>query len=158
MGAIQRPANIPTDATFGNFLFNRQDSARLTVAQPRSKIQLTVNYRLRKFGVVLRFSRFGTVQAYDPAKPSLDEIQSPKLLTDLSGSYHLLKNLNITLGANNLFDVYPDPLRVTNYPTPERYGSAALDNSSFGRFIYSRSATQFGCNGGYYFVNLSASF
>ncbi|GAB4029545.1 TonB-dependent receptor [Spirosoma jeollabukense] len=158
VGDIQRPANIPTDATFGNFLFNRQDSARLTVAQPRSKIQLTFNYRLRKFGVVLRFSHFGTVQAYDPANPALDEIQNPKLLTDLNVSYRILKNLNITVGANNLFDVYPDPLRVTNYPTPERYGSAALDNSSFGRFIYNRSATQFGFNGGYYFVNLSASF
>ncbi|GAB4054403.1 hypothetical protein [Spirosoma litoris] len=107
---------------------------------------------------VLRFSRFGTIQAYDPANPALDEIQNPKLLTDLSLSYRILKNLNITVGANNLFDVYPDPLRVTNYATPERYGSAALDNSSFGRFVYNRSATQFGFNGGYYFVNLSASF
>ncbi|GAB3036284.1 TonB-dependent receptor [Spirosoma pulveris] len=158
VGEIKRPANVPTDATFGNFLFNRQDSARLTVAQPKSKIQLTFNYRLRKFGAVLRFSRFGTVQAYDPANPALDEIQNPKLITDLSFSYRILKNLNMTVGANNLFDIYPDQLRVANYPTPERYGAAALDNSSFGRFVYSRSATQFGFNGGYYFVNLSANF
>ena len=158
VGDIQRPANVPNDATFGNFLFNRQDSARLTVAQPRNKIQLTFNYRLRKFSVVLRFSRFGTVQAYDPINPALDEYQNPKLVTDLSGSYRVLKNLNLTIGANNLFDVYPDPLRITNYPTPERYGSAALDNSSNGRFVYNRSATQFGFNGGYYFANLSASF
>lgn len=158
IGNIQRPANIPTDATFGNFLFNRQDSARLTVAQPRSKLQLTVNYRLRKFGVVLRVSRFGTVESYDPANPALDETFSPRLVTDLNLSYRLLKNINLTVGANNLFDVYPDPLRVVNYPTPERYGAAVQDNSSFGRFIYGRNATQFGFNGGYYFVNLPASF
>lgn len=158
VGDIRRPANIPTDATFGNFLFNRQDSARLTLAQPRSKIQLTFNYRLRKFGAVLRLSRFGTVDAYDPANPALDERFSPKLVTDLNGSYRILKNLTITVGANNLLDVYPDPLRVINSPTPERYGSAALDNSSFGRFIYGRAATQFGFNGGYYFANLSAAF
>ncbi|QJD79508.1 TonB-dependent receptor [Spirosoma rhododendri] len=158
VGDIQRPANIPADATFGNFLFNRQDSARLTLAQPRSKIQLTFNYRLRKFGAVLRLSRFGTVASYDPANPALDETQSPRIVTDLSGSYRVLKNVTITIGANNLLDVYPDPLRVTNYPTPERYGSAALDNSSFGRFVYGRAATQFGFNGGYYFANLSAAF
>ncbi|MFD2572719.1 TonB-dependent receptor domain-containing protein [Spirosoma soli] len=158
VGDIQRPANLPNDATFGNFLFNRQDSARLTVAQPRSKIQLTFNYRLRKFGVVVRVSRFGTVQSYDPANPALDESFDPKIVTDLSLSYRLLKNLNLTLGANNLLDTYPDPLRVTNYPTPERFGAAATDNSSNGRFIYSRNTTQFGFNGGYYFLNLSASF
>jgi iron complex outermembrane receptor protein len=158
VGDIQRPANIPTDATFGNFLFNRQDSARLTLAQPRSKIQLTFNYRLRKFGAVLRLSRFGRVESYDPSNPALDEHQTPRMVTDLSGSYRVQKNLTITVGANNLFDVYPDQLRVANYPTAERYGAAALDNSSFGRFVYSRAATQFGFNGGYYFVNLSAAF
>ena len=158
IGEIQRPANIPTDATFGNFLFNRQDSARLTSAQPRSKIQLTFNYRLRKFGAVLRISRFGTVQSYDPINSALDETFDPRFVTDLNVSYRLVKNLNFTLGANNLFDVYPNPLRVINAPTPERYGSAVLDNSSFGRFIYGRNATQFGFNGGYYFLNVSASF
>lgn len=158
IGEIQRPANLPTDVTLGNFLFNRQDSARLTSAQPRSKIQLTFNYRLRKFGAVLRISRFGTVESYDPINPALDETFNPRFVTDLNVSYRILKNLNLTLGANNLFDVYPDPLRVISYPTPERYGSAVLDNSSFGRFIYGRNATQFGFNGGYYFLNLSASF
>ncbi|WP_420147370.1 TonB-dependent receptor [Spirosoma sp.] len=158
VGDIRRPANIPTDATFGNFLFNRQDSARLTLAQPRSKLQLTFNYRLRKFGAVLRVSRFGAVDAYDPANPALDESFTPKFITDLNVSYRILKNLTITAGANNLFDIYPDPLRITNYPTAERYGSAALDNSSFGRFVYGRAATQFGFNGGYYFMNLSAAF
>lgn len=158
VGDIKRPANIPQDATFGNFLFNRQDSARLTVAQPRSKIQLTFNYRLSKFGAVLRVSRFGTVESYDPANPALDQSFSPRMVTDLNVSYRIQKNLTLTVGANNLFDVYPDPLKVTNYPTPERYGTAALDNSSFGRFVYGRTATQFGFNGGYYFANLSASF
>ncbi|WP_246082208.1 TonB-dependent receptor [Spirosoma lacussanchae] len=158
IGAVQRPANLPTDAALGNFLFNRQDSARLAVAQPRSKLQLTLNYRLRKFGAVARVSRFGTVESYDPANPALDETFSPRFVTDLNVSYRLLTNLTITVGANNLFDVYPDPLRATAYPTPERYGTAVQDNSSNGRFIYGRTATQFGFNGGYYFVNLSASF
>lgn len=158
VGAIQRPANLPADAAFGNFLFNRQDSARLTSAQPRSKISLNANYRFNKFGAVLRFTRFGEVVTLDPINPGLDERFSPKLVTDFSVSYRVLKNINLTLGANNILDVYPDKLTKTLQPTPERFGSAVLDNSSFGRFIYSRAATQFGFNGGYYFLNVSASF
>ncbi|QJW88033.1 TonB-dependent receptor [Spirosoma taeanense] len=157
-GSIKRPANLPNDATFGNFLFNRQDSARLTLAQPKSKVSLTGNFRLNKFGAVLRFTRFGEVTTYDPANPLLDEAFKPKIVTDFSVSYRVFKNLTATLGANNIFDVYPDKLKQVFQPTPERFGAAVLDNSSFGRFIYSRNATQFGFNGGYYFLNLSASF
>lgn len=157
-GDIKRPANLPNDAVFGNFLFNRQDSARLTLAQPKSKIAFTANYRLNKFGAVLRLTRFGEVATYDPANPLLDEFFSPKLVTDFSVSYRVFKNLTATLGANNILDVYPDKLQKTAQPTPSRFGSAVLDNSSFGRFVYSRNATQFGFNGGYYFLNLSASF
>lgn len=157
-GAIQRPANIPSDVTFGNLLFNRQDSARITSAQPKSKISLTGNYRLNKFGAVLRFTRFGKVLTYDPANPLLDETFRPKIITDFSVSYRIFKNLTATLGANNILDVYPDKLQKVLPPTPERFGAAVLDNASFGRFVYSRNATQFGFNGGYYFLNLSASF
>lgn len=157
-GAIQRPSKLPNDVTFGNFLFNRQDSARITLAQPRSKISLTANYRIGKFVAVLRFTHFGRVETYDPANRLLDEVFTPKLITDLSVSYRVLKNLNVTVGANNLLDVYPDKLKVIAQPTPSRFGGAVLDNSSFGRFVYSRNATQFGYNGGYYFINLSANF
>jgi iron complex outermembrane receptor protein len=107
---------------------------------------------------VLRFTRFGEVLTYDPSSRLLDETFRPKIITDLSVSYRIFKNLTATLGANNLLDVYPDKLKKTFQPTPERFGSAVLDNSSFGRFVYSRNATQFGFNGGYYFLNLSANF
>ncbi|GAB3541657.1 TonB-dependent receptor [Spirosoma fluminis] len=157
-GDIQRPANLPADAQLGNSLFNRQDSARLTVAQPKSKVSLTFNYRVRKFGAVLRFTRFGEVQSYDPINPALDEVFTPRVVTDFSVNYRLVPSVVLTLGANNLFDVYPDQLRVTQYATPERFGSAVQDNTSFGRFVYSRNATQFGFNGGYYFLNVSANF
>lgn len=175
--AVQRPTNLPNDATFGNFLFNRQDSARLVAAQPQSKIALTANYRVNKFGAVLRFTRFGEVSTADPAAPvlnrqtnqlvnPLDEVFGPKIITDLSVSYRVLNNVTLTLGANNLFDIYPDKLKATLVPTPERFAGTnpttglpnQQDNTSFGRFIYSRNATQFGFNGGYYFLNLSASF
>jgi len=155
---IRRPSRLPSDATLGNVLFNRQDSARLTLAQPKSKISLTANYRLSKYGVVLRFTRFGEVASYDPNTSLLDEVFRPKVVTDFNVSYRLSSHVNLTLGANNLFDVYPDKQRNNLYATPERYGSAVRDNTSFGRFVYGRSATQFGFNGGYYFLNVAANF
>ena len=147
---------LPSDV-FGNVLFNRQERARLELAQPRSKFTFGTNYRVGKFGAYLRVTRFGEVASYDPTNPVLDEVYSPKVLTDLSVNYRLTNALTLTLGANNLFDVYPDKISNTRAPSPTST-APTLDNTSFGRFVYPRAATQFGFNGGYYFVNVGVNF
>ncbi|MDZ4809620.1 MAG: hypothetical protein SGI96_15320, partial [Bacteroidota bacterium] len=63
------------------------------------------------------------------------------LVTDLSLSYQLIKQLALTIGANNLFDVYQD--RHTH-----------SGNMSSGRFVFSRRVQQQGFNGAYYFARL----
>jgi iron complex outermembrane receptor protein len=146
---------LPSDV-FGNALFNRLERSRLEQAQPRNKFTLSGNYQVSKWRAYIRATRFGEVTVLDISNPVLDENFSPKVVTDVSVSYQLLRNIGITLGVNNLFDVYPDPLRQIQYPRPN--DPTNLDNSSFGRFVYSRAATQFGFNGGYYFLNLSARF
>ncbi|MDO1448635.1 TonB-dependent receptor [Rhodocytophaga aerolata] len=146
---------LPADV-FGNALFNRQERSRLEWSQPRNKFTFGANYRAGKFGANARITNYGVVKAFDISNPALDETYRPKALTDLSVSYQVTKFLQATLGANNLFNVYPDEIQVRQYPTPG--DPTNLDNSSFGRFVYSRAATQFGFNGGYYFVNLSARF
>ncbi|RDC65907.1 TonB-dependent receptor [Adhaeribacter pallidiroseus] len=146
---------LPTDV-FGNILFNRQERGRLEWSQPRNKFTLGSIYRLGKFSSNLRFTRFGEVKTLDPNTEQLDEDFSPKVTTDLNVSYRLNKWLQITLGGNNIFDVYPDKLEVVQYPTATN--PTSVDNSSFGRFIYSRTATQFGFNGGYYYGSLAFNF
>jgi iron complex outermembrane receptor protein len=146
---------LPADV-FGNALFNRQERARLEWAQPRNKFTLGAAYRIGKFGTNIRVTRFGEVKVFDISNPVLDETYTPKAITDISFSYQITNFLQATVGANNLFDVYPDQIQVKQYPRPG--DPTNLDNSSFGRFVYSRGATQFGFNGGYYFVNLSARF
>jgi iron complex outermembrane receptor protein len=139
---------------FGATLFNRQEEGRLEWAQPRSKFTLGALYRGGKFGGNLRVTRFGETKSFDPNTEALDESFRAKVVTDLSLNYQVNRVLQVTVGANNLFDVYPDPLRVTQYP--EARNPVSVDNSSFGRFVYSRNVSQFGFNGGYYFISLSA--
>ncbi len=105
---------------------------------------------------MLRFTRFGEVATKDGTNPLLDEEFSAKIVTDFSLSYKITRNFSATAGANNIFDVYPDKLKNVAYPTRDNT-AAALDNSSFGRFVYSRNATQFGFNGGYFYLGLSLS-
>ena len=145
----------------GNY-FNREDQSRVEVASPKNKISLTFNYKVSKFGAMLRFVNFGKVQYIspdvDPANPggfpmnafnnnvreTLDQEYSAKTITDLSFSYQVLKSLTATIGANNLFNVYPDV----------QYHSS---NMSSGRFVFSRRVQQMGFNGAYYFARLKYS-
>jgi iron complex outermembrane receptor protein len=70
-----------------------------------------------------------------------DPYNSARIITDLSLSYAFTPELNVTLGANNLLDVYPD-LVDSGY-------------SSSGRFIYSRRGPQFGIGGRFLFARVA---
>ena len=135
--------------------FNREDQSRIEVANPKDKLSLSLNYKYNRFGALLRFVRFGPVQYLDPstnifvpnafnggAVESLDQTFSAKTVTDLSLSYEITKSVRVTVGANNLFDVYPDVQTHSG-------------NQSLGRFVYSRRVQQMGFNGAYYFGRLS---
>jgi iron complex outermembrane receptor protein len=138
--------------------FNREDQSRVEVANPKNKISLTFNYKIKKFGAMLRFVHFGEVNYLDPTinpdstqkfpvnlftgqKETLDQIFSAKTVTDISLSYQITSQLGLTVGANNLFDVYQDM-------------HTHFGNTSFGRFVYSRRVQQMGFNGAYYFARL----
>jgi iron complex outermembrane receptor protein len=141
------PAPLKADPTLGNVLFDREQKSRVEEAQPRNKISLGLNYLIGKFSVNARSTRFGEVATKDITNPLLDEEFDPRVITDLSIGYKISNFATLTIGANNIGDVYPEKLKKIDYRN-------RLDNSSFGRFVYSRAATQFGFNGGYYFTSL----
>jgi iron complex outermembrane recepter protein len=140
--------------------FNREDDSRMEVAVPNNKISFTINYKIDKFSVMLRNVRFGEVVYLDPTmnpdrpdlfpanaleagtpKQTLDQTFTPKIITDLTLGYQVTKQLNFSLGANNLFDVYQDKHTHSG-------------NYSLGRFVYSRRVQQMGFNGRYLFGRL----
>ncbi len=79
-------------------------------------------------------------EALELAERVNDPYNSPKIITDLSLGYDISDNLNITIGANNLLDVYPDLV-------DDGYRSS-------GRFIYSRRSPQFSFGGRFLFARV----
>ena len=146
-----------------DILYNREEISRIEVAQPNSKINLLLTYEIGKWYFLLRNTRFGEVEYIhpddgDPAAftvkdnyndrtekiESRDQVFSAKIITDLSISYKVNNNLKLTIGANNILDVYPDKHEHSK-------------NISSGRFVYSRRVQQFGVNGAFYFTKLTLS-
>ena len=136
------PDQLKGDPTLAEgVLFDREQRTRIERGQPRNKITLGLTYTEGRFTVNGRTTRFGEVASADRLNPALDEQFDPRIVTDASVGYKVSNFATITIGANNIGNVYPERL--------EKYG-----NTSLGRFIYSRSATQFGFNGGYYYTSL----
>ena len=117
----------------------------ITDGQPKNKFITSVNYEYKKVGVMFRVSRFGEVS--DPLATLVDKTKyqtfAAKTLLDLSITYRPIKNSGITLGVNNLTDVYPD-LLVVPQTTNE--------------VIYSRRTNQFGTQGRFWNLAVNYNF
>ncbi len=124
--------------------FNEFDRVLLESASPKTKMNLSLNYKYKRFSLFLREAYFGSV-THASRIVADQQVLAPKVLTDLSVSYAATDNLQLTIGANNLLDVYPDQILPDN-----------ADYSS-GRFPYSRRSTQFGFAGRYVFIRVGYS-
>jgi iron complex outermembrane recepter protein len=133
-------------------LFDRVNVLTLERGDPKNKFIATANWSLSKFGATFRATRYGTVLSPDTSAtyasvaahmPFTDVVLHAKTLVDLEGRFSFTSHLGAAVGAENLFDTYPDPNPAAVNPT----GTAAFSNYSpfgrSGRFIYGRVSYDF---------------
>ncbi len=142
----------PALSAFQESLFGRVERARIESGQPSNNLLLAAMYDWKQVGLTLRSRRYGPVTSYGtPANGSLDQTFSPRWITDVAGSYTLPRGVRLSLGVDNLADIYPD--RNNN---PGNYITEATGgNANFGIFPYS-GITPFGFNGRFVYVRMSA--
>ena len=151
-GDVKTSEFIEQNGLSGN-IFTREDVSRVESWRPNSKIVATGTYALNKFSMNLSFLYYGEV-TYLANNEIDDATYGGKLLTDLSFSYTLNDNAKITIGANNLLDVYPDA-----FADVYKNGHPQDRNLDFvGRFKYPWQTTQFGIDGRRIFTKLSFKF
>ena len=108
---------------------------------PKTKASLGLTYGIGKFNFLVRNTYFGKVIRDGFPFGEVQEF-SPKVVTDVSVGYDITKNINFTVGANNVFDVFPD-LQI-------------YKNSYYGVFKY--APVQMGTLGSYFFGRLNFNF
>nr|WP_260415016.1 TonB-dependent receptor [Pseudomonas cichorii] len=124
-------------------LMDREARNDVTGIQPRTKLILGGDWSIDKFTINLALTRYGSYkEVNDSANRSLDRIYAAKWITDLDVGYNLTKDLNIAVGAKNLFDVYPKKQGIPSSTMTSSYGT------------YS----PFGFTGGYYYTRLTYAF
>jgi iron complex outermembrane receptor protein len=145
VGAI-KSSDVLTNAGLEETYFPKDSKVYLEKAVPRTKLNLTNTFTSGKYNIFLRNVYFGKVTE---ATTNVDRQQvfSSKVVTDLSFGYKANENLTLTIGANNLLDIYPDKAADTF--------ADGGNNRSGGRFDWSRRAQQFGIGGRFLFARVS---
>lgn len=125
-------------------LFGRQNIIRQEEGAPRNKFIFGLDWSRDQLSTVLRATRFGqvSVPATD-ANPQLDYWLSPQWVVDLEGTARVTERLSFSVGANNLFNSYPDQNPFFNV-NPGFGANAPFVFSQFspagfnGRYVYLR--------------------
>jgi iron complex outermembrane receptor protein len=159
-------------------LFDITERIRVTKGQPSDNFQLSAVWDYKRFSALLRGVRYGTYEAVaftnlaasqvalfpsgshfrtlptetvGAAAGNVDVIGQfdAKILTDLDLSYRVTEKLTLSIGANNLFDIYPQEVIRS---TPQRLGA-----DSGGVFRYSEF-NPFPYSGAFYYTRATIKF
>jgi iron complex outermembrane receptor protein len=143
----------------GSALFTPQAESYLETASPKYKVVLGGLFTSGKFSANLRQTFYGKssilvfpgVSGFGP----YNGVVKATPITDLEFGYDVTEWMNVSIGANNLFDKVPEtpqllPFAVGAGVSPYENGSTTY-NSPYGHGAY-------GSAGGYYYARLSFKF
>ena len=123
-------------------LFDRVNVLTLEKGQPKNKINASATWNQGPIGATLRATRYGEVLS-PGTTAALDFVMHPRTTVDLEGRYALTSKMSLALGAENLFDQYPETLP----PALNTTGNAPFSNYApfgrAGRYVYARATYAF---------------
>lgn len=131
LGAIHTNAQL---AGKEDIYFGAREQAFLLASAPASKVSLTVDHSYGRLDTQLRVTNFGRVTLIDWLDTR--DVYKAKATTDISAAYRLSDRTRLTIGAVNVFNVYP-----TQQDTETETGGLW-------------DAVQMGFGGAFYFVRL----
>jgi iron complex outermembrane receptor protein len=102
--------------------FGEREKAFLLASAPANKFGLNINYSNKWFNTGLAFTRFSEVKlldyqvyeddadygSFENKIAAATDTYTSKIVTDLTFGFKLNDSMKLSLGANNLFNIYPD--------------------------------------------------
>lgn len=123
-------------------LFGRINVLTFEKGNPRNKLGLATDWSLGRWGATFRANHYGRV--LDPGtSQALDVTLSAKTVVDFEARYHFTDAMLFALGADNVFDAYPDAFPIDRNATGNTPYSNYSPFGRSGRFIYARIAYDF---------------
>jgi len=123
-------------------LFDRLNVLSLEKGQPKNKVSANVNWKLGQWGATLRATRYGEVLS-PGTTAAFDFEMGAKTTVDLEGRLAVTPKLTLALGADNVFDQYPETQPPSINTTGNTPFSSYAPFGRAGRYIYGRATYAF---------------
>lgn len=139
------PATPGLEALGFTALIGRQRLNDFEGAQPTDKETLTLQYDINNIGITLRAIRYGEVTSLAADAPDSttgfnprDQVFSAKTLFDAEVNYKFRRGAQLSIGSNNILDVYPDKVWKVDSNNGILPYSAFSPFGFMGRYVYTR--------------------
>jgi len=123
-------------------LFDRINVLTFEEGNPKNKFSAIFNWSLSRWGTTLRATRYGEFLT-PGTTAALDFRNGAATLVDIEGRVDVTAHVKLAIGADNVFDTYPDD----QPPSINATGTTDFSNYSpfgrSGRFIYGRATYSF---------------
>jgi iron complex outermembrane receptor protein len=144
-------ANVISGAQIANIInLAPHDVVHFTMGFSKGPISVTA--RENYYGSWINAADYGNSAGTAGANGGALQHFGAKGTTDLDVTYSLSKELAITLGANNLFNTYPDKLNNNSLQLFPVVGGSADGQ------VYARNGGPFGMNGGFWYVRVKVKY
>lgn len=147
---VTRVPSVPSLSAWGyaaDGLFARVNKLTFEEGTPKDKFNFATDWSMGKFGATFRATRYGEVLS--PGSTGVanttgaDFVLSPKTLVDLEARYKLNDKVRFAIGADNVFDVYPDALPAILNGTSNTPFSNLSPFGRSGRYVYGKVSLDF---------------
>ena len=120
----------------------REQLGGVTDLTPNTKYMVGVTWSQGDLDLHVQTTRYGKVKILNASSSDLDESFGAKWITNVDASCALTENVSVTVGAENVFDVYPDKHKIYD-ETGRNYYSQISPFGSYGAFHYTRLNIEF---------------
>ena len=144
----------------GASLFDRTSAGFLETSTPKYRAVLGALWTWNKLSVNVKESLYGPASILNnrlgcplelPASNCFKLNIGTTFITDLEISYKLFESVKVTIGANNLFNKFPEKLDTA-------YRNTFLAANANGYVTQYPTFSAFGINGGYYYGKIAITF
>ncbi len=118
----------------------RDERGRIEEGFPRDKLGVNANWTMERWDFNAGATRYGTFTTRNASNPTLDQTYGAKWVVDVSANFRPADHWMLTLGADNVFNTYPE--------------KSIYGNSTFGLIPYSLQSP-FGFNGSYAYAKVT---
>ncbi|KID58464.1 ligand-gated channel [Pseudoalteromonas luteoviolacea] len=125
--------------------FARREIARFEDGTPKDKFNLVATWQYQDWTAMLKATRYG--ETTDSSSTiEKDEVLDAKWITDVEVAYQMTEQWRVAVGANNLFDQYPQDtvgnIGFSNFNQIFPYSAFSAYNTD-GRFVYAKASFNF---------------